>query len=367
VEIEQITVDRKTYDAPFATNGRLRLPPLARDLEIDYTALSFAAPEKIRFRYKLEGHDRDWQEAGNRRQAFYNNLPPRNYRFRVIASNNSGVWNEAGASFQFSIAPAYYQTTWFGLSCVAAVLGLLGVTYRLRALYLARQFNLRLEERVNERTRIARDLHDTLLQSLAGVSLQLDGISKQSAKNPEKTPSLIARVREQVDYAFREARVKVWNLRSPALEGQSLAAALREFVERIGPETQACCGVTVSGDARPCSPEVEEELLRIAQEATNNASRHAQASEIRIALEYRVSSLTLSISDDGRGFDLDEGYRKAGHWGLKNMRERAAQIRGTCKITTAAGRGTRIEIHVPRSSWSLKGTLTKHAHSSSGD
>ena len=131
-------------------------------------------------------------------------------------------------------------------------------------------------------------------------------------------------------------------------------AALRELVERNGPPTTARCGLTVSGQPRPCSPGVEEELLRIAQEATGNANRHAHASEIRVSLEYGVSSLVLSISDDGKGFDFEEGLRKSGHWGLKNMQERAAQIRGTCKITTAVGRGTQIEIRVPLSSWSLR-------------
>jgi signal transduction histidine kinase len=362
VRVEQITADRKTY----AADAKLPLPPLVRDLEIDYTALSLTAPEKVRFRYKLEGYDRDWKDAGNDRKAFYSNLPPRDYRFRVAACNNSGVWNEAGAFLDFGVAPAYYQTTWFLLSCVAAFLALLAALYQLRLRQVARQFNMRLEERVGERTRIARDLHDTLLQSLAGVSLQLDGISKQAATNPERTPSLIARVREQVDSAFREARVKVWDLRSPAIEVHGLEAALRQLVERMGPVTTARCGVTVSGRQRSCSPDIEEELLRIAQEATNNASQHAQPNEIRIALEYSASSLTLSISDDGRGFDLEEGSRKSGHWGLKNMQERAAQIRGTCKITTSVGRGTQVAVRVPLSSWSLRNTIAKHAHSSSG-
>ncbi len=128
MHIEQITADRKTYD----TNGQVRLPALTRDLQIDYTALSLVAPEKIRFRVKLESHDRDWQDVGNRRQAFYNDLPPRHYRFRVMACNNSGVWNEAGAFLDFSIAPAYYQTAWFRVSCVATLLLLLGALYQLR-------------------------------------------------------------------------------------------------------------------------------------------------------------------------------------------------------------------------------------------
>ena len=180
VHIEQITADRKTYDA----SSDLRLPPLVRDLEIDYTALSLVAPEKIRFRVKLEGRDPDWQDVGNRRQAFYNDLPPRNYRFRVTACNNSGVWNEAGASFDFSIAPAYYQTRWFQASCAAAFLGLLWALYRFRLHQIAQQFNARLDERVNERTRIARELHDTLLQSFHGLMLRF-----QAADEPASGPS----------------------------------------------------------------------------------------------------------------------------------------------------------------------------------
>ena len=362
VHIEQIIADRKTY----AAGAKLPLPALVRDLQIDYTALSLVAPEKNRFKYKLEGYDRDWQDVGNRRQAFYGNLSPRSYRFRVMASNNSGVWNEAGASFDFSIAAAYYQTRWFLAACTAAILALLWALYRFRLHQVAREYNVRVEERLGERTRIARDLHDTLLQSLAGVSLQLDGIAKQAATHPERTPSLIARVREQVDSAFREARTKVWDLRSTSLEVQELDGALRELVERIGPAMTARCSLAVTGHARPCTPEIQEELMRIAQEAANNANRHAQATEVRIALDYAAASLKLSISDNGRGFDFEEGYRKSDHWGLKNMQERAAQIRGKYKITTAVGQGTRIEVDVPLSSWSLRNTLAKHAHSSSG-
>jgi signal transduction histidine kinase len=343
----------------------VRLPALVRDLQIDYTALSLVEPDKVLFRYKLEGWDRDWQGVGTRRQAFYTNLSHGNYRFRVSACNNSGVWNEAGAVLDFEIAPAYYQSTWFLSLSAAAFVALLWTFYRYRLHQTAREFNMRVEERVGERTRIARDLHDTLLQSLAGVSLQLEGISKQAAANPERTPSLISRVREQVDSTFREARVKVWDLRSPALDGHGLEAALRGLAERVGIATTTRCGVIVSGHPRPCTPEVEEELLRIAQEATNNANRHAQANEIRITLDYNANWLTLTISDDGRGFDFDEGYGKTGHWGLKNMQERAAKIRGTCKIKTAVGQGTQIEVRVPLSSKSLRDTFAKHARSSS--
>ena len=322
-------------------------------------------PERVLFRYKLEGKDTEWHDAGTRRQAYYNGLAPKKYQFRVMACNNDGVWNEAGAAWNFSIVPAYYQTIWFQGLCLLAGAGVMWLLYRLRLRQMTARVNLLYTERLAERTRIARDLHDTLLQSLAGVSLQLHGISKQAATAPEKTVAMIGHVREQVDSCFREARLKVWDLRSPELEGQGLAAALREFMERIGAATTARCGFTVSGQPLPCPPELEEELLRIAQEAINNANRHAQPSEIRAALAYDAGSLTLSISDDGCGFDFAEGCRKSGHWGLKNMQERAAQIRAMCKITTAVGQGTRIEIRVPLSSRS-RSNGAKHAHSSSG-
>src|SRR5262249_26952271 len=177
VHVDQITADRKRYDSSSSKDKQVRLPPRVRDLEIDYTALSLVLPEKVLFRYKLEGWDRDWQDAGTRRQAFYSNLPPRNYTFRVMASNNSGVLNEAGPAVNFSTAPACYQTIWFRSLCVLAFLGLVAALYEMRLRQFARQFNMRLEERVNERTRIARDLHDTLLQSFQGVLLKFHAVT----------------------------------------------------------------------------------------------------------------------------------------------------------------------------------------------
>src|SRR5262249_23754919 len=153
--------DHKMYSIPPDATGNVRLPPQVRDLQIDYTALSLVAPEKVFFRYKLEGWDRDWQQAGTRRQAFYGNLPPRKYRFHVLACNNSGVWNEAGTALDFAIATAFYQTWWFRLTCVAALMGLIFAIYRLRLHQMERVLTIRMDERVGERTRVARDLHDT--------------------------------------------------------------------------------------------------------------------------------------------------------------------------------------------------------------
>jgi signal transduction histidine kinase len=322
----------------------LEFPHGANDLEIDYTALSLAIPERVRFRYKLEGKDIHWHEAGARRQAFYNGLPPKQYRFRVIACNNEGVWNEAGAAWSFSILPAFYQRMWFQLACASAGLSLVWLIYQRRVRQVTRQVNLRYNERLAERTRIARDLHDTLLQNLAGISLQLDGVSKQVASAPGQATALIQNVRQQVDACFREARMRVWNLRTPILAEQGLIPALREFLARIDPITQAHCELTVSGDPRQFPPEVEEELLHIGQEAINNAIQHAQPRSIRVALEYARRSFSLRISDDGIGFDQEAGRTKSGHWGLKNMMDRATQIRANCRITTSPGKGTEVEV-----------------------
>ena len=352
VLIRSITANRKQY----TSIADLRLPALTRDLEFKYTALSFTIPERVRFRYKLEGSDSIWQEAGTRRSAFYTNLPPGQYRFRVKACNNDGVWNESGDSVTFSIDPAFYETIWFRLTSLLAVAVLLWFVYRLRLTQATAQMRTRMEGRVAERTRIARELHDTLLQNLAGVSLQLDGISKQVISTPQSAGSMIRHVREQVDECFREARLKVWNLRSPSVEGQGLPAALGEFVDRIRPATTARCELNIVGRPRPLPPDIEEELLRIAEEATHNAVKHAQPNEIQIVVEYGVRSLRLQVRDDGNGFDFEEGFRKSGHFGLKSMRERAAQIRAKYSIRSAAGCGTQIEVLVQPSLWFLRRT-----------
>jgi signal transduction histidine kinase len=361
VLVEEITVDQVSHSAA----DRIRMPAGSRSIEIRYTALTFSDPEAVRFRYRLEGIDDGWVDADTRRVAFYNNLKPGAYKFRVAASTDGGQWQEASA-LGVEQVPYFYQTIWFFMLASAAVLSLGYFLFRLRLRQTVNRVQAAFQERMHERTRIARDLHDTLLQSLAGVSLQLNGVSKQVAPVSEKAAALIGRIQEQVDACFREARGKVWNLRSPELEVFGLEASLRQLTERIGASTTAGCDLIVSGQPRPVKPDVEEELLRIAQEAANNASRHAEPNQIRIALDYGGNTVMLSICDDGRGFHLEEGLGKSGHWGLKNMQERAAGIGSTCKITTAAGQGTRIEICVPLTPvWSLRNTRAKHAHSGS--
>jgi ligand-binding sensor domain-containing protein len=290
VQIEQIVADRKPYDAM----SGLRLPPLIRDLQIDYTALSFAAPEKVRFRFRLEGRDTDWHDAGTRRQAFYSDLPPRNYRFRVIACNNSGVWNEAGASLDFSVAPAYYQTTWFQASCVAALVGLLAGLYRLRLRQVARQFNMRMEERVAERTRIARELHDTMLQSFQAVLLKLSVVAYR-IKDPPEAREQLETIVEQARQAVTEGRDAVQGLRSSTMTTNELAQAIRTFGEELAADPKGPHGpevrVYVEGATKDLAPIVRDEVYRIACEAVRNAFRHGQATrtEVEIGMAHASS------------------------------------------------------------------------------
>ena len=351
VHIEQITADRKKYPTASSGSGTLSLPPLVRDLEIDYTALSLVAPEKVLFRYKLEGWDPDWQDAGTRREAFYMNLSPANYRFRVSACNNSGVWNESGAFLDFSIAPAYYQTVWFRLSSVAALLALLGALYQLRLRQVAKHLNIRMEERINERTRIARDLHDTLLQSFQGVLLKFHAVTYVLPNQPGEAREILKSAIEEARQAIAEGRDAVQGLRSSVVIND-LAQAIGALGEQIAMDHPRQKFpdflVHVEGTPRNLAPVIRNEFYRIAGEALRNAFRHADAGRIEVEIHYDKRQLRLRVRDDGKGIDprvLSDGGR-VGHHGLPGMHERAKLIRGNLAIWSQPGTGTEIELTV---------------------
>jgi len=339
VHIEQITADRKTHDAI----PRLRLPALTRDLEIDYTALSLVAPEKNRFRVKLEGRDPDWKDVGNERKAFYNDLPPRNYRFRVMASNNNGVWNEAGDSFDFCIDPAYYQTRWFQASCAAVFLALLWGLYRYRLHQIAREFNVRLDERVGERTRLARDLHDTLLQSFHGLMLHFQSVSRLLPEG--KAKEQLEKTMERADRAIAEGRSAVYDLRSSATMTNDLAEAVNAVGNELSADSDAVFNLMVEGPARDLHPIIRDEIYRISREALSNAFKHAHARHIEAEMSYGDRAFRLRIRDDGEGIPdaiLEQG--RPGHYGLPGIRERAKQIGAELTIWSRPGTGTEIEL-----------------------
>jgi signal transduction histidine kinase len=336
--IEQLFIDNHAT----ALDQTLSLLPGTSRLDFYYTALSFIAPENVRFKYKLEGFDDNWIDAGARRVASYTNLRPGNYRFRVIAANNDGVWNESGAAIEFYLQPRFYQTYWFYL----LVLLLLGVTawqiYRMRVRRMALQFRAVL----SERNRIAREIHDNLAQDILGISVQLELVARLMPGAAEAAKGHLDRARMLVRNSMTEARRYVWDLRSEELHKKDLPAALADTTRRVTADTGVEAVVDVTGPLQPVPVAVETNLLRIGQEAINNAVKHAQASRIEVALNFDTRSVQLSVSDNGRGFDT-AGQIADGHFGLIGMRERADEIGGVLTIQSTAQRGTQITIDVP--------------------
>lgn len=346
VHIEQIIADRKPHDVTAENNGSLRLPALSRDLEIDYTALSLVAPEKIRFRYKLEGYDSDWQNAGNRRQAFYTNLPPRNYRFRVIACNNSGVWNEAGTYFDFTIAPAYYQTTWFRVAGIIVFLLVLGGIYHLRLKQVARQVRGRMEERLEERERIARDLHDTLLQSVQGLILKFHAVATQIG-NDEPARAALEKTLDHADDVLAEGRGRLLNLRANTVPFGGLPDAFQQVAQETS-GSKASFKTVVEGRLLELHAIVREEAFCIGREAIINSLTHADARQVEVEIAYDPKRFRLRVRDDGRGIDpaiLADGLPD--HWGLRGMRERAERMGAQLEIWSRCDTGTEIQLTVP--------------------
>jgi signal transduction histidine kinase/ligand-binding sensor domain-containing protein len=351
VHIEQLIADRTTYD----TSSPVSLPPLVRELEIDYTALSLLAPEKNRFRIKLEGWDHDWQDMGNRRQVFYSNLAPRSYRFRVVAANNSGVWNETGASFDFAIAPAYYQTTWFRVSAATVLLALLWTAHQLRLRQLERQFNRDLEARVNERTRIARELHDTLLQGFHGVTFHFQAAANVLPDRPLEAKQRLEIALKQATHAIREGRDAIQDLRTSTTVTNDLAVALSTLGEELATtsindtHTEATAlDVSIHGTPRALDPIIGDDIYRIGSEALRNAFRHARAGRIEVEIRYDDRHFQLHVRDDGQGIDAAvlNGHR-AGHFGLPGMRERAELLGGQFEVWSETGMGTEVDLTIP--------------------
>jgi signal transduction histidine kinase len=341
VHIEGLIADRRNY--PFGKD--LRLPPLTRDLEIDYTALSFVAPQKVRFRYKLEGHDAAWQEPGTRRQAFYSDLRPGQYRFHVIACNNDGVWNEEGAAINFIVAPAWYQTNWFRALCLVSAGLIVCVVYGLRVRQISRSINARFDERLAERTRMARDIHDTFLQTIQGSKLVADQALKPST-DPLRMRGALEQLSVWLGQATLEGRAALNSLRTATAQTNGLAEALRRVTKDDVIPSSMAVTFSVVGDAREMHPIVRDEIYRIGYEAIRNACVHSEASRLEVELRY-AHDLVLRVSDNGIGIDPGIGDRgKDGHFGLQGMRERAARIGGNLTLGSSSNSGTEIKLVV---------------------
>jgi len=332
-------------------DSQVRIPAGHVHFQFDYAGLSFTAPQKVRYRYKLEGFDRNWTEAGARRSAYYTNIPPGSYTFRVQAANNDGVWSTSGALMRFELRRHFYQTVWFYSLLVLAAAGILTLFLRQRLRHAEREFSAVLDER----NRIAREIHDTLAQGYVGISVQLEVVAEllrqhkgeQAAKQLEVTSGY---VRE----GLADARQSIWALRSQDSGETTLPVRLRRMVEAVeGSGVDA--RFSIHGAYRPLPWVAEREILRIAQEAISNVKRHAQASSLFVQLEYRPGEIVLEVRDDGHGFALDKEWESSvavdgdglGHYGLTGMKERAAVIGGTLEVMSEPGAGTAVRLHAP--------------------
>ncbi len=340
VKIERVVVDERTLPA----GSTVSLPARTARLEIDYTALDLTTAMNTRFKYRLEGFDAEWIDAGTRREALYTHLPPRSYRFHVVANTTDGSWTEASAVWDFSIQPMFYQTYLFASLCAVA-LGVGGWSvWQLRVRRIRRQFALLIGERV----RLSREIHDTLLQSLVGVALQFDGLSGHLDPSSPIRQELV-RMRKQVEEYIRDARQSIWNLRTPRLDMRDLATAMRESAERAAAGLPVDVEFAQHGVPQASSAATGEQLLRICHEAVRNSAIHAHASVVSVDLRYDPESVVLRVADNGRGFDATRHDTSAsgGHYGLVSMRERAEQAGGVLVLTTAPHAGTVIEARIP--------------------
>ena len=350
VSIGSVVANGTKYD----NSTFLRLPPRTANLQIAYTATSLTIPERVRFRYRLDGQDHNWQEAGTRREAVYTNLNTGSYKFQVIACNNDGVWNEAGASLEFFVRPAYYQTTWFRILCIGAFLGLLWTFYQFRIRQLHQKFAMVVEARVNERTRIARELHDTILQSLHGLLMSFQRAANLLPDRPGEAKERLEGAIDQAAQAITEGRAAVQGLRSSTVVTNDLAVAIRTLGEELAgqqtSENAPLFDVAVEGTPRDLNPILRDDIYRIAGEAMRNAFHHAQARRIEVEIQYDASHLSLRVRDNGKGVDSNVfNQGRSGHWGLQGIRERAKLLGGQLEVWSELNCGTEIQISIPGS------------------
>jgi ligand-binding sensor domain-containing protein len=343
VAVERFAVD--DADQPLLSSDAT--PKIAAGhvhFEFDYAGLSYTAPLKVRYRYRLEGFDRDWTEAGTRRTAYYTNIPPGKYTFRVQAANNDGVWNTTGAAISFELKPHFYQTIWF----YALLLLLVGASVmmviqgRLRA--AKREFGAVL----GERSRIAREIHDTLAQGYVGISVQLEMLAELlRQRKVEAAAERLDQTREYVREGLADARQSIWALRTQDVGETTLPVRIRRLVDAAG-GNDLVAQFSVFGAYRPLAPGTELEILRIAQEAIHNVKKHAGAQRLAVQLKYEPAAIELEVSDDGKGGAVDQLKTSGpGNFGLTGMHERAASINGVLMVTSVAGKGTSVRLRAP--------------------
>ena len=343
VVLERFAVD--DVDQPLHGNGTsLKIAAGHVHFQFDYAGLSFVAPQKVRYRYMLQGFDRKWTEAGARRSAYYTNIPPGNYTFRVEAANNDGVWNNTGAELSFDLQRHFYQTLWFYGLLLLAMAGSIFLVIRRRLRAAEREFSVVL----GERSRIAREIHDTLAQGYVGVSVQLELLAELlRLKKLDAAAKQLDTTREYVREGLADARQSIWALRTQDSRDVRFPVKLRRMAEHAG-SAHLTSHFSVFGAYRPLPAAKEREMLRVAQEAIHNVKKHAEASELFVRLEYGSEMIVLEVRDNGRGGAVaQESGFAPGHFGMTGMRERAEAIGGTLEVESEPGRGTTIRLRVP--------------------
>jgi hypothetical protein len=335
--IEGITVDGERYV------GVTSLAPRTSRLRIDYTVVNLSSSgNRVQFRYRLDGFDTDWVDGTVPRQAYYTNLGPGTYRFRLQTSTNAVSWSDAESTWSFAIQPTFYQTKWFYCFCAIALIPCIVGGWRLRLHYVKKELAVVFGERI----RLSREIHDTLLQGLVGLALQLEAASR-SVQTSSLIRGRLAEMRGQVEDYIREARRSIWDLRSPSLDKHGFVGSLRDAGARLtAGKVQFVFKVT--GASRSCPSRVELQALRIGQEAVINAVRHGKARQIRMEVRFTNDRLCLSIADDGQGFDAEAlSIDRTTHCGLASMVERAADVGGTCYIQSHVGTGVNVHAEFP--------------------
>jgi signal transduction histidine kinase len=312
-------------------------------VHIKYTGLSLMVPERVRFKYRLDGLDPAWTDAGGVRSVDYVNLSPGPYRFHVQACNNDGVWNLAGTSLAFRIEPYFYQTRWFAGLCVLTLVLIAWGVHLMRVRMLVTRF----EAIASERARLTRELHDSLLQGFVAVVYQLEAAARQMVSAPESGKQRLQRAIEQADQALGEARRTMLAMRLPALESKTLPEALSHVADGLMDGTDIDFHLDVKGRVRQLPYDAQANVFLICREAITNSVNHARPTRILAGLIYSSNQVRLTVEDDGEGFDLEEGMAKHGHWGMAGMRERARQMGATFSVRTSPGQGTKVELVVP--------------------
>ena len=346
--LEAISADGRPVDL----ENSVRIPPAYKRIIFRYVGLSLAVPERIRYRYFLDGFDRNWSEPTTSREAAYTNLSAGSYRFRVMASNSDGIWNGTESETLFEVEPALWQTWWFRLAGLLSLTFLGRLAYRYRVRQVTSRLDMQFQERFSERTRIAGELHDTLLQSVQGLILHFQRARNLLPENPAEAVQRLDGALERAEQAIVEGRNTIHDLRSSAVIDSDLARALTALGQELGPidgARSAGLKIVVEGAVKPLQPVIRDEIYRIVREALRNAFRHSDAQHIEAEIVYEEKLFHIRIRDDGKGIDatiLEHG-EPSGHWGLVGMRERATRLGGRLDVWSEHKAGTEVELTVP--------------------